>query len=57
MRQQTKPFIVQIKQSRKLKPAIRKPSIRGRLDLNAAEDHAVCTKEIEPAIAERGDRP
>lgn len=33
MRQQTKPFTVEIKQSRKLKPTDRKTSIWGKLDL------------------------
>lgn len=56
MRQQTKPFIVEIKQSRKLKPATQKPSIWGTLDLSVAEDRAVATTVIEPATAERGDQ-
>ncbi|WP_200945199.1 MULTISPECIES: hypothetical protein [unclassified Rhizobium] len=33
MRQQTKPFTVEIKQSRKLKPTDRRTSIWGKLDL------------------------
>ncbi|WP_272955648.1 hypothetical protein [Affinirhizobium pseudoryzae] len=33
MRQQTKPFTVEIKQSRKLKPTDRKTWIWGKLDL------------------------
>lgn len=57
MRQQTKPFIVEIKQPRKLKPSTQKPSIWRSLDLSSAEDHAVSAKEIEPATAERGDQP
>lgn len=56
MRQQTKPFIVEIKQSRKLKPANHKQSIWGRLDLSVAADDDVGAKEIEPATAARGDR-
>lgn len=57
MRQQTKPFIVEIKQSRKLKPSTRKPSIWGKLDLSATEDHGVpAPPVIEPATAESGDR-
>lgn len=58
MRQQTKPFIVEIKQSRKLKPATqKKPSIWGKLDLSVAEDHgAPVTPVMEPAAAEGGDR-
>nr|WP_256121556.1 hypothetical protein [Shinella lacus] len=39
MPKQTKPFIVEIKQSRKLKPDTRKPSIWGNLDLKLASDH------------------
>ncbi|MEA3537162.1 hypothetical protein U8330_20710 [Rhizobium sp. CC-YZS058] len=38
MPKQTKPFIVEIKQSRKLKPDTRKPSIWGNLDLKLAPD-------------------
>jgi hypothetical protein len=58
MRQQTKPFIVEIKQPRKRKPTNGKPSIWGRLDLSLAEDRIVCAVEMsEPAIAEDGDRP
>ncbi|MCJ8057000.1 hypothetical protein GB928_025810 [Shinella curvata] len=56
MRQQTKPFIVEIKQSRKLKPATQKPSIWGTFDLSVSEDHAVAAMVTEPATAERGDR-
>lgn len=37
MRQQTKPFIVERKPSRKLKPDPRKPSIWGRLDADIAQ--------------------
>ncbi|WP_244914759.1 hypothetical protein [Rhizobium sullae] len=40
MRQQTKPFIVEIKQSRKLKATDRKPSIWGKLDLTS-DEHAL----------------
>lgn len=57
MRQQTKPFIVEIKQSRKLKASNQKPSIWGKLDLSVAEDHgAPVTPVMEPAAAEGGDR-
>jgi hypothetical protein len=38
MRQQTKPFTVKIKQSRKLKPTDRKTSIWGKLDLTPDQD-------------------
>ncbi|NLS01545.1 hypothetical protein HGP17_32325 [Rhizobium sp. P38BS-XIX] len=38
MRQQTKPFIVEIKQSRKSKPTDRKTSIWGKLELTLDQD-------------------
>ncbi|MBX5173531.1 hypothetical protein HJB84_27355 [Rhizobium sp. NZLR1b] len=38
MRQQTKPFIVEIKQSRKPKANDRKTSIWGKLDLTSDQD-------------------
>ncbi|TCM76628.1 hypothetical protein [Rhizobium sp. BK068] len=38
MRQQTKPFIVEIKQSRKAKTTDRKTSIWGKLDLAPDQD-------------------
>ncbi|SMD13021.1 hypothetical protein [Rhizobium sp. RU36D] len=57
MRQQTKPFIVEIKQSRKLKPATQKPSIWGTLDLSVAEDQgAPAPSGMEPADTESGGR-
>ena len=57
MRQQTKPFIVEIKQPRKLKTGNPKPSIWGDLDLSTAGDHVVpATPVIEPDTAESGDR-
>ena len=51
MRQQTKPFIVERKLSRKPKPDTAKPSIWGRLDADIAQglsdqsdiDHAAAT--------------
>ncbi|MBD9375453.1 hypothetical protein IB238_22815 [Rhizobium sp. ARZ01] len=51
MRQQTKPFIVEHKPSRKPKPDAQKPSIWGRLDADIAQglrdqrdmDHAAAT--------------
>ncbi len=51
MRQQTKPFIIERKPSRKPKPDAQKPSIWGRLDGDIAqglkderdEEHAVAT--------------
>ncbi|MCA1869744.1 hypothetical protein HW571_29560 [Agrobacterium genomosp. 3] len=57
MPKQTKPFIVEIKPSRKLKTANPKPSIWGSLDLTIAEDHAVPPIPVaEPAPAESGGR-
>lgn len=44
---QTKPFIVEIKQSRKLKPNAPKPSIWGKLDLSTTED------QVDPAAIDR----
>ena len=38
MRQQTKPFIIETKPSRKPKPDAQKPSIWGRLDADIAHD-------------------
>ncbi|MBY5868635.1 hypothetical protein [Rhizobium leguminosarum] len=58
MRQQTKPFIVEIKQSRKLKPTGRKPSIWGKLDLTS-DQHALAEREPKElsAVAGDNDRP
>ena len=57
MRQQTKPFIVEIKQPRKLKTGNPKPSIWGDLDLSTAGDHVgPASAVIEPDTAESGDR-
>jgi hypothetical protein len=39
MRQQTKPFIVEKKPSRKPKASSNKPSIWGKLDLSVSPDH------------------
>ena len=58
MRQQSQSFIVEIKQSRKLKTGIQKPSIWGKLDLRPAEepmDHV--NAGVEPATTESRDRP
>jgi len=57
MAKQTKPFIVEIKQSRKLKSSAPKPSIWGRLDLSTTEDLAPPDPLTEPATTESGDRP
>ncbi|WP_200945904.1 hypothetical protein [Rhizobium sp. Leaf391] len=54
MRQQTKPFIVERKPSRKLKPATNKPSIWGKLDLMLNEDPEVERGLVE-ATAAGGD--
>lgn len=58
MRQQTKPFIVEIKQSRKLRTNDRKTSIWGKLDLTS--DHEVQPEGIPimlSAAADDDDRP
>lgn len=57
MRQQTKPLIVEIKPSRKLKPIDRKTSIWGKLDLTADTDALTATapKELS-AVGETNDR-
>ena len=58
MRQQTKPFIVEIKQPRKLKATDRKPSIWGKLDLTS-DQHAFVEKEPQElsAVSGSNDRP
>ncbi|TCU34732.1 MULTISPECIES: hypothetical protein [Rhizobium] len=57
MRQQPKPFIVEIKPSRKLKPIDRKTSIWGKLDLTADPDTLSAFKpEQVPAAGETNDR-
>ncbi len=57
MRQQTKPFIVEIKQSRKLKADGRKTSIWGSLDLTLSDEPvAHAAPAVEPAVAESADR-
>ncbi len=58
MRQQTKPFIIEIKQSRKVKTNDRKTSIWGKLDLTSDQD--VQPEEIPimlSAAADDNDRP
>ena len=58
MRQQTKPFIVEIRQSRKPKTGSQKPSIWGKLDLRLADDPmAEVNPVVKPATPESGDRP
>lgn len=54
MRQQTKPFIVERKTSRKLKSDTSKPSIWGRLDLMLHQDPRV-ERDLVEATAAGGD--
>ncbi|GAC1045326.1 hypothetical protein [Rhizobium sp. No.120] len=54
MRQQTKPFTVEIKQSRKLKSTDRKTSIWGKLDLTP-EQETPTDREPREASAIGGD--
>jgi hypothetical protein len=56
MRQQTKPFIVEIKQSRKLKCGNQKPSIWRKLDLSFSEDTVAPAQLAAPATVDNGDR-
>ncbi|NSZ02088.1 hypothetical protein G6M64_03905 [Agrobacterium tumefaciens] len=57
MAKQTKPFIVEIKQSRKVKTGVQKPSIWGSLDLRMADDRlAEVDGTDEPAAIVAGDR-
>ncbi len=57
MRQQPKPFIVEIRPSRRLKPIDRKSSIWGKLDLTADPDTLTALKpEQVPAAGETNDR-
>ncbi len=58
MRQQTKPFVLEIKQSRKLKSTDQKPSIWEKLDLKPSQDMQSDGNPIElPAVAGDNDRP
>lgn len=54
MRQQTKPFIVERKPSRKPKPDTAKPSIWGRLDADIAQGLSD-QRDIDNAAATGGD--
>ena len=57
MAKQTKPFIVEIKQSRKLKTGSQKSSIWGSMDLRMADDRlAEVDQTDEPAAIVAGDR-
>ncbi|NHT77663.1 hypothetical protein C8J35_1247 [Rhizobium sp. PP-F2F-G38] len=51
MRQQTKPFIVERKPSRKLASDTNKPSIWGKLDLTLNDDHHVERGPVEATTA------
>ena len=58
MRQQTKPFIVEIKQSRKPRTNDRKTSIWGTLDLTSDHDtQSERNPNVLPAAADDNDRP
>ncbi len=58
MRQQTKPFIVEIKQSRRPKANDRKTSIWGKLDLTSDPDIQAESNLIPlPVAAGDNDRP
>lgn len=58
MRQQTKPFIVERKPSRKLKSDAGRASIWGKLDLRQNEDPLTEPKQIGPtAVGDDDDRP
>lgn len=54
MRQQTKPFIIERKPSRKPKPDVQKPSIWGRLDADI-EQGLKDQRNMEQAFATGGD--
>ena len=57
MAKQTKPFIVEIKQSRKLKIGSQEPSIWGSLDLRMVDDCSpAMDRTDEPAATVAGDR-
>ncbi len=58
MRQQTKPFTVEIKQSRKPKANDRKTSIWGKLDLTSDQDIQAESNPVPlPVAAGDNDRP
>jgi hypothetical protein len=57
MAKQTKPFIVEIKQSRKVKTGVKRPSIWGSLDLRMADDRSPeVDRTDEPVAIVAGDR-
>lgn len=55
MRQQTKPFIIERKPSRKQKPDANKPTIWGRLDLTLNQDPQFGRDLVEETAADRDD--
>ncbi|CAK7261589.1 MULTISPECIES: hypothetical protein [unclassified Shinella] len=56
MRQQTKPFIIERKPSRKPKPAAQKPSIWGRLDADISQGLKDQRDEVHSAATVGDDR-
>ncbi|OCP35950.1 hypothetical protein BC360_26455 [Ensifer sp. LC163] len=54
MRQQTKPFIVEIKQSRRVRADTQKTSIWGKLDLRVEPDLQAEPVPAEEPVAESG---
>jgi len=56
MRQQTKPFIIEKKPSRKPKTGSAKPSIWGKLDFSVSPDHHDDDEAPKTAAAGGGDR-
>lgn len=56
MRQQTKPFIIEKKPSRKPKPGSAKPSIWGKLDLKLSADQHDDGEPTKTTAAGGGDR-
>ena len=56
MRQQTKPFIVEKKPSRKPKSGAGKPSIWGKLDLSLNADHHADVQDSKATAAGGDDR-
>ncbi|WP_197435412.1 hypothetical protein [Agrobacterium vitis] len=58
MRKETKPFIVEIKPSRKPKSGLKKTSIWGKIDLRTVDNLAVATTpKQDPAALEESGRP
>jgi hypothetical protein len=55
MRQQTKPFIIERKPSRKLKSDTNRPSIWGKLDLNLDQDPQLDRDLAEERAVGRAD--